>query len=110
MDLIQKCKAELLELSECSNKNKRRILIEKSKCCLIDAISEICDNFLKGNLKFDKFKIILLKKSRNFIKFLSKKKPLYKKKRIFNQHGGFLNILIPSALMLLEKILNNVKN
>lgn len=41
---------------------------------------------------------------------MRKKKPISIKKKILIQKGGFLNILIPNALFLLEKFYDNVKN
>lgn len=61
MDLIKKCKKELLRIKNCKNLNKRNLLILSAKRCVIDAISEICDNFLRGNLSLKKFKILALK-------------------------------------------------
>lgn len=108
MDLIKKCKNDLKSLKTCKNKKNWKKLILKSKKCVIDAISEICDNFLRGNLKLKKFKVVGLKKFRKAIEFMKKKRPIKKKKQKLIQKGGFLNILIPSALMLLEKLYNNV--
>ena len=110
MDLISKCKTDLQKLHNCKNKNSRAKFIKRVKKCVIDAISEICDNFLIGNLKLKNFKVKLLKKYRKYIEFLQQKKPLYKKKKIIIQNGGFLNVLIPSALFLLEKFISNVKS
>jgi hypothetical protein len=110
MDLIKKCKDDLIKLNKCKNIKSRKNFIKKVKRCVIDAISEICDNFLRGNIKLKKFKIKLLKKHRKYIEFLKKKNPLHKKKKIIVQKGGFLNVLIPSALFILEKVLSNVKS
>lgn len=109
MDLIKRCRYELEDFIKCKTIKQRRNLVQKVKNCVIDAISEICDNFLRGNLSLKKFKIILLKKNRKFIEFLKKRNPIYKKKKIIIQKGGFLNILIPSALYLLDKLYENVK-
>lgn len=110
MDLIAKCKSELKNLKNCKTVKTRRKFISKVKKCVIDSISEICDNFLRGNIKLKTFKIKLLKKSRKYIEFLQKRKPTYQKRKVIIQKGGFLNILIPSALFLLEKVWDNVKS
>lgn len=109
MDLIKKCKNELVKIKNCKNKKIRKKLILKAKRCVIDAISEICDNFLRGNLSLKKFKVKALKKFRKSIEFLKTRNSTGKKKKVLIQKGGFLNILIPSALFLLDKVVRNVK-
>lgn len=108
MELISTCSSELKKLSKCKTKKTRSKLIGKYKKCVIDAISEICLNFLKGNLKINSKDFKKLLKFRKTIEFLKKKNPVYKRKKAIIQKGGFLNILIPSALFLLEKFLKNV--
>lgn len=110
MELIKHCSFELEKLSKCKSKRSRAKLIQNYKRCVIDAISEICLNFLEGKLKVSPKNFKKLIKYRKTIETLKKKSPIYKRKRILIQKGGFLNILIPSALFLLEKIFKNVKN
>jgi hypothetical protein len=72
--------------------------------CLIYAISEISKNCLIGNLPLKKSEIAKLKKYRKVLRFISGKNSLKKRKKIILQRGGFLNILIPSALYLLSEV------
>ena len=106
MDLISKCKKDLREIIKCKSIKERRQCLNSFKNCVIDSISEICDNFLRGNIPIKNFNISKLKRFRKYIEFLSQKKPYYKRRKIIVQKGGFLNFLIPSALYLLEKVLN----
>lgn len=108
MELIKQCSNDLKLLSKCKTKRNRRKLINKFKRCVIDAISEICLNFLRGNLNVKKKDFRKLIKYRNVIEFLKKKKPIYQRKKIIIQRGGFLNILLPTALLLLQKFYKNV--
>jgi hypothetical protein len=104
MDLISECQEKLKKLLNCSNSRKRNNLLRKSKGCLINAISEISKNCLIGNLPLKKSEIAKLKKYRKVLRFISGKNSLKKRKKIILQRGGFLNILIPSALYLLSEV------
>lgn len=105
MDLINKCKIDLKKLKICKNIKQRRILLNKSKNCLVNAVSEISKNCLKGNIKLSKCKINKLKKYKKVLKLISKRLPISKRKKIIIQKGGFLSILIPSALAMLVEYL-----
>ena len=106
MDLINKCQEDLKSLKNCKNIKQRRVLINKCKNCLVNAISEISKNCLKGNIKLSKCKINKLKKYKNVLRLISKRLPLCKRKKLIIQKGGgFLSILIPPALALLTEFL-----
>ena len=105
MELIKKCEKDLGKLKNCKNIKERRIIINKSDNCLIDAISEIAKNCIIGNIKLKNFEFNKLKKFKRPIENLSKNISIKKRKKIVIQKEGFLNILIPATLFLLEKVL-----
>ena len=114
MNLIKKCKSELKALQKCKSIKDRRKLLRKADKCVIDSISEISKNFLLGNLelsknkKIDRKKIDGIRKYKKAIEFISDKKPVEKRRVKIIQKGGYLNLLIPASLILLEKFLKNV--
>ena len=105
MELIKKCENELRKLKNCKNIKERRQIIRNSDNCLIDAISEIAKNCILGNLKLKNCEFNKIKQFRRPIEKLSKKIPIEKRKNIIIQKGGFLNILIPATLFLLDKFM-----
>jgi hypothetical protein len=106
MDLISECQEKLKKLINCPNSRKRNNLLRKSKGCLINAISEISKNCLTGNLPLKKSEITKLKKYKKVLRFIANKNSLKKRRKVILQRGGFLNILIPSALHLLSELLS----
>jgi len=106
MDLISECQDKLKKLINCPNSRIRNNLLRKSKGSLINAISEISKNCLIGNLPLKKSEIAKLKKYRKALRFISGKNSLEKRRKIILQRGGFLSILIPSALQLLSQLLS----
>jgi len=99
------CKKELIKLNKIKNVKKRNILIIKAKKCLIDAISEISLNCLKGNIPLTQCQYKNLKIYRNILKKLSNRKiSLNNKKKLITQNGGFWSYLIPPALSLLSSL------
>lgn len=84
------------------NKRFRHKFTNNCNKCVITSISEITRNFLKGNIPCSKRKVQNLKPYQRHIRELSKTNvSLAKKKRIINQHGGFLpQILIPAITLL----------
>lgn len=91
-------------LSCCSKKIKDKLIIKGNKE-LIKSIEECVLNTLNGNINFtkkDKGKLLKFKQPlRRFINENSQKK----KKKILIQQGGFLQILLPSAITVITEIL-----
>jgi len=105
MKRLIKCKTELIKLNKAKSIKHRNILIDKSKKFVIDAISEISLNCLKGNIPLSQCQYKNLKQYRNILKVLSRKNVnLKKKKKIIAQNGGFWTYLIPPALSLLSSL------
>lgn len=84
----------------------RKAILKNSNKSLIDAISECCKNVLKGK-RGDESSIKHLRRYRNHIRVVANKKiPVKKRKSIINQHGGFLQYLLPLAISTLSSILS----
>lgn len=97
----------LKTLGNCKNKLRKSIIV-KSNRKLVQAICELIDNTLRGNLKFLKFDYNNLKKYKHTFRKLLKKSNLKTKKKILIQHGGFLPILIPSIIGGLSTIISSL--
>ena len=100
---------EKLKLLSCCSKKIKDNCINNSNRELIKTIEECVFNTLNGNINFplkdkrrlQKFKYPL----RKFIKTKSQKN----KKKILIQQGGFLQILLPSAIALISELLKGYK-
>ena len=91
-------------LANCSKKIKDS-LIRKGEKDLILSLNECVINTLNGNIALapkEKFK---LKKFKYSLRKLLKNKSIQKKKKILIQEGGFLQILLPSAITLISALL-----
>jgi hypothetical protein len=74
----------------------------------MSALTESCVNLLKGNIPIDEQSFEKLKIYKKLIRKISDDKyPLDKKKRIIEQKGGFLNILIPSLISGIASIIGS---
>ena len=106
MELIDKCKTELYNISKTSNKEERDLLLKRLDDCVIDAISEISKNCLIDKIPLTQCNFKKIKEYKSTIRELSKKNiPRENKREIIVQQGGFLNILIPSVLSLLANVI-----
>ena len=103
---ILECLSTLKKLAHEKNPRIKRQLQKNLKNCDYFAISEICLNILKGNIPLKKFRREKLRKYKEKIRQLAKKDlPLYKRKEITNQKGGFLSaLLVPAIISLIERI------
>lgn len=101
---VLKCAKELSDIAEAENEKKRKILIKKARECVINAISEIAVNCLKGNFPLKNCDFNKLKKYKKQLIYLSKSSPINKRKKYLIQKGGFLNLLIPPALSFIGSL------
>ncbi len=81
MKNILKCKKELIKLNKAKTIKQRNNLLKKSKKCVINAISEIALNCLKGNIPLNQCQFKNLKGYRNVLKQLSRKNVNVKNKK-----------------------------
>ena len=108
MDKLNKNLNNLKTLSCCSKKIKDK-LIKKGEKKLIDCIDECVYNTLNGNVKLSPKDKIRLSKYKYSLRKLLNKKNQKDKKKVIIQEGGFLRILLPSAIALISSLLNNQK-
>ena len=91
-------------LANCSKKIKDS-LIKKGEKDLILALNECVINTLNGNITLSPKDKLKLKKFKYSLRKLLKNKSIQKKKKILIQEGGFLQILLPSAISLISTLL-----
>ncbi len=104
---VLRCAKELALLSNEHNLESRRKLILNAKNCVIDAISEIAVNCLKGNIPLNSCDFKKLEKYKKILRILSKKSPVKRRRKIIIQKGGqLLSLLIPPALSLISSIVS----
>ena len=108
MDKLKKNLTNLKTLSCCSKKIKDK-LIKKGKKDLINCLDECVYNTLNGNVKLSPKNKIKLSRYKYSLRKLLKKKSQKGKKKIIIQEGGFLRILLPSAIALISSLFNNQK-
>ena len=73
-------------------------------CCsrgVCNAMSEVADNLLKGNIPLTKAQLELLRPSAKELETLAKKKTSLVKKRQILQQGGFIGALLGPAIKIL---------
>jgi len=91
----------------CSKENQKDI-IRRAKGPLINKICECILNIINGKIKISSQDLEKLKPYKNlFRKLLVKSTGLREKKRLINQKGGFLQILIPAIISGLASIISS---
>ena len=99
------CLPELQRLAVEKNTKERKLYLKEAKDCVIDAISEIALNCLKGNIPLKNCDFKKLKKYQSIVRELSKISPNNRRRNILIQKGGALfPLLIPPALSLIASI------
>ena len=94
-------------LGKTKNRKKRTQLIDYGNREQIDAVKECAHNVLEGSVPVTKNDIQRLKKHKTALRnFASPRLPLYQKKAILKQSGGFLNLLLPIAMSALGSLGN----
>lgn len=92
-------------LGKSKTKHRRNLLIELADRGELNAVCECIDNVLRGNVRLPRSKINKLNKYKKHLRLLTKKRLSNKKRKAtLKQHGGFLSILLPTALSLLSTI------
>jgi len=99
---------DYLELIANENSNTQRSkLIKRAKNCVINAISEIVLNCLKGNIPLKNCHFNKLSKYKNFLRKLSKKSSVKQKKKYIIQSGKGFNI-IQTLILIGLKYINSI--
>lgn len=86
----------------------RKTIINSADRQLIKAICEGTLNLLNGNIPLSDENKQLLNKFKSKLRKLIKESNFAEKKKILNQRGGFLNILIPAIIGGLASVVNNL--
>ena len=100
---ILNCLQELEKLSSADIKERKKLLLEFNDC-VIDAISEIALNCLKGNIPLKSCDFKKLKEHQNILRIISQPNKVKYRRNILIQKGGFLNILLAPALSLIATL------
>ena len=99
---------EFLNLLATAKPKYRKSIIESSDKKLIKAICEGTLNLLNGNIPLSDENKLYLKKYKSKLRKLIKTSNIDNKKKILNQRGGFLNILLPAIISGLANVVNNL--
>ena len=93
---VHKCMKAIEALEEVQNcKQKRNHIIDVAGKELVHCICDCVLNVLNGNIKLEPEEKQRLKRHKNCLRELVKKKTSDKKKKHLIQEGGFLGALIP---------------
>ena len=98
-----------LKILSCCKKKIKDNLIKKGDREFLLAIEECVINTLNGNINLSKKEKSQLIKFKYSLRRLIREKSLKGKKKILIQQGGFLQVLLPSAITLISAILDNLK-
>jgi hypothetical protein len=98
------CIRELEKLSTVKSVKERQKLLASFESCVIDAISELALNCLRGNIPLKSCDFKKLKKYQNVLRIVSKPNKVSTRRNILIQKGGFLNLLIAPALSLIATL------
>ncbi len=101
---ILNCIRELEKLSTVKSVKERQKLLASFESCVIDAISELALNCLRGNIPLKSCDFKKLKKYQNVLRIVSKPNKVSTRRNILIQKGGFLNLLIAPALSLIATL------
>jgi hypothetical protein len=97
-------------LSKYCTKANQKDIINRAKAPLINKICECVLNILNGKVNISKDDVEKLKPYKKlFRKLLQKKLKLTQKKKLINQKGGFLQIILPlitAAIDLFSNLFN----
>lgn len=109
MTITSKQLQYLRVLHKCPKK-LRKDLLEKLPTSSIKAICECCLNLLRGHIPLTNYQKNSLKKDKLILRRLAdKKKPLYTKRKLIIQKGGFLNILLPAAITAITSLIHGIR-
>ena len=105
---MEKHNFELLKILSNCKKGIRNKIIKKADNTLLVNLCECVINTLNGNIKQSDSNLYQLKYKKSLRKIIKLKK-LKSKKKVFLQEGGFLQILLPTAISLITSLIDNFK-
>jgi len=83
----------------------RKEYVRKCDRKFVDCVSECAKNIIKGNVPLSDRQMTRLRRKRQDLRALSKKKTSVRAKRKILQKGGFLTALLPPVLGVLGSLL-----
>ena len=91
-----------------SSATQRKLLLRGATNEQLKGLFELCLNIIRGNLPLSNAEFHKLKRHRKTLESLaSRRVPLYKKREIVNQKGGFIGAVANLAIPLLASIIAN---
>ena len=94
-----------------SNANQRKLLLRGATNEQLKGLFELCLNIIRGNLPVNNKEFRRLKRYRKTLESLaSRRVPIYKKREIVNQKGGFIGAVAKIAIPLLASIIASKLN
>lgn len=88
-----------------SSTHQRKILLRGASNEQLKGLFELCLNIVRGNLPVSGVQFRRLKRERKTLETLANRRvPIYQKRNIINQKGGFLGQLATFAIPLLAHI------
>ena len=95
------------KLADAGRKERKKLMKNASEEQL-KGLFEICLNIIRGNVPMEKSEFQRLKRHKNTLTVLASRKiPMYKKRRIANQKGGFVGSVAAFALPVLAQLITN---
>ena len=89
-----------------SNTRQRKLLLRGATNEQLKGLFELCLNIIRGNLPINNTEFLRLKRHRKTLESLaSRRVPLYKKREIVNQKGGFIGAVAKIAIPILASII-----
>lgn len=107
---LSKEQLQQLELINICPQKLRKDILKNINQEGVKAICECCLNVLHGNIPLTEKQKGSLSKHKNTLRTLARRKvALSQKRKLIVQKGGFLNILIPTALSVLAQLFHGAR-
>lgn len=108
---VIECADYLKLISTAKNEKIRKNLIKEAEDCVVNAISEIALNCLKGNIPLKNCDFKKLNKYKQVLRKISKRNSVLSRKKTILQSGGqLMGVLIPTAIALIEEVVRRLQN
>ena len=104
-DLLKNCANNLKILSNCTKSNQKRI-IKGSDKKFMQSLKDCILNVLEGNIRLCEKDKKKLKNYKYTLRKIVQNKALKKNKDLIIQKGGFLSIILPGAITLLNTLID----
>lgn len=93
-----------------TNTRRRKAILKQASNEELKGLFELCLNIIRGNLPITQPTFKHIKRHKKVIESLGNRRvPIYKKREIINQKGGFIGTLAAFALPLVTHLLSQKK-